>query len=98
MQKTYFKHLEDPKAGRHATICASRIGETNQFNIGMSIKSPRDKNYNRKLGNKIALGRAVKKPLYVYTIGDSKEGIKNLINSMTTNGIQKLKEIQESHG
>jgi hypothetical protein len=55
-----FYHSSPTNTDRRFTVCGIINGDT--INIGASLCSPKD-NFNKKLGRKIARGRATSKPI-----------------------------------
>jgi hypothetical protein len=68
MEKTFIAHLRDidqpakEKDRREATVVGIWDSELERLSIGIAVKNPRDRNYNKAMGVEIATGRARKRP------------------------------------
>jgi hypothetical protein len=68
----FFRHEQNPKLKNMYTACVAKVG--NEIRIGISRCNQFDKkSWNRKLANKIALGRLLKRPMYTFKVKDDAE-------------------------
>ena len=70
LEKEAVLHCNRDWNGRKFTLAAIFSSELNLYKIGVALFNPNDKNYNKKRGRVIALGRANKNP--IITIEKSK--------------------------
>ena len=84
--KNYFRRVT--LGERVGTVCAVDEKETGTFKIGVAVKSKRDQLV-KKLGNKIAIGRAIKKPLTVI----NSSSLTTLVKDMGEIGMKELSRV-----
>jgi hypothetical protein len=82
MQILYF-HDKNNKKFKVVTVAGIYVPESGVVHIGVSRCSKKD-NWNRKLGNKIAFGRALKNPEFYFVV-EQNSNKKKVVNEFIEN-------------